>query len=314
MSLFPPSVEYAIYNVPRGKASKIFVVDFVNGSDSGPGTQWSAPLKTLEAAYAKTVDLRNDIILLISASTAYLSTAAIAWANNYTHLIGLSAPSLMEPRTIVKSPVALASTPFITWSGSGCVVKNISFWHESSNVASLVNFYLTGGRNYFESCQFAGGCGANGVTGARSLKIGGASGGNSFKNCMIGQDFVNSPNGVAALEFVLGANHNIFDDCVFNGATDGTTFAHVTVAAAAGLGKLNLFRRCLFTNTGAGVQASIFVLTDAATAGTLITVTGSWKYGATDWNHDNHGVVGDFDIAANHTGVNSGSTLIVTSS
>lgn len=313
MGLFPPSVEYALVDVPRSKDSKIFVVDAVNGSDSNPGTKWQAPLATVEAAYAKTTTLKNDVVLLVGNGTSNATTAALTWANSYTHLIGLSAPSLMEPRSRIKPPAALATTPFVTWSGSGCVVKNLSFWHETSNAAGLVNVYVTGGRNYFENCQFAGGIGANAVTGERSLKIGGANGGNTFKHCVIGNDTIMVPNGGAGVEFVLGAMHNIFDDCVFNVSTDGTTYAHVTAAAAAGVGRLNMFRRCLFINEGNGAMANVVLLGAALPVSSYIFMTDCWMYGAAKWDANNRGVVTNITIAANTTGVNTGNLLMITS-
>jgi hypothetical protein len=314
MSLFPRAAESALANVPRSKGSKVFVVDYVNGSDSNPGTKWDAPLKTIEAAYALTTDLKNDTILLVGNGTSNVAAAAITWSNSYTHLIGLSAPGLMEPRSRIKPTAALATTPFVTWSGSGCIVRNISFWHETSDAAGLVNVLVSGGRNYFESCQFAGAVGANAVTGARSLKISGANGGNTFKDCVIGNDTVAVPNGGAGLELVTGAMHNKFTDCIFNVSTDGTTYAHVTAAAAAGVGRLNVFRGCLFVNEGSGTMASVFVIGAALPASSYIYALDCWQIGATDWNHDNNGLITNITIAANTTGVNSGNKLIITSS
>lgn len=315
MSLFPPSVEYALVGVPRSKGSKIFVVDYVNGSDSNPGTKWDAPLKTVEAAYALTTALKNDVVLLVGNGTSNPATAAIVWANDYTHLIGLNSGG-PEPRSRIKCPAALATTPFVTWSADGCVVKNISFWHETSDAAGLVNVLVSGSRNTFEGCQFAGGVGANAVTGARSLKIGsaGEGSGNTFKSCIVGCDTISIPNGAAGVEFVSGAMHTTFEDCTFAISTDGTTYAHVTAAAAAGVGRLNVFKRCMFVNEGSGVQASAFVIGAALPVSSYIFALDCWMYGATDWNHDNNGLVTNITIAANTTGVNSGNKLIITSS
>ncbi len=313
MSLFPPSVEYALVDVPRSKGSKIFVVDYVNGSDSNPGTKWEAPLKTVEAAYALCTTLKNDVVLLVGNGTSNPATAAITWSKDFTHLIGLSAPSLMEPRSRIKCPAALATTPFITWSASGCVIKNISFWHETSDALGLVNVYVTGGRNFFQNCQFAGGVGANAVTGERSLKISGANGGNTFKHCVIGNDTIMVPDGGAGLEFVTGAMHNIFDDCVFNVSTNGTTYAHILAAAAAGVGRLNMFRRCLFVNEGNGAMANVVLLGAALPVSSYLFMLDCWMYGAAKWDANNRGVITNITIAANTTGVNTGNLMIITS-
>lgn len=314
MSLYPPSVEAALVGIPRSKGSQVFVVDYVNGSDSNPGTKWSAPLKTVEAAYAKTVDLRNDAVLLVGNGTSNTAAAAIVWANNYTHLIGLSAPLPDEQRSRIKCAAALATTPFVTWSGSGCVVKNISFWHETSNAAGLVNVLVSGGRNYFENVQFAGAIGANNATGARSLKVGGANAsGNMFKSCTIGNDTIQIVAGVIDLEFVTGAMHNTFEDCVFNHSAAATTNAHVTVAASTGVGRRNIFRRCLFVNETAVAQAEVFVIGQALDRAHYILMQDCWMYGVAKWDSNNRGVVTNITIAANTTGANTGNLMVITS-
>jgi len=313
MSLFPASVEYALVDVPRSKGSKIFVVDAVNGSDANPGTKWELPLATVEAAFAKCTDLKNDVVLLVGNGTSNATTAALAWNKSFTHLIGLSAPSLMEPRSRIKPPAALATTPFVTWSGSGCVVKNISFWHETSNALGLVNVLVTGGRNFFENCQFAGGIGANAVTGERSLKVGGANGGNTFRHCVIGNDTIMVPDGGAGLEFDAGAMHNLFEDCIFCVSTNGTTYAHVLVPAAADVGRLNLFKRCFFVNEGNGVQAEVFTIGAALPVSSYLFALDCWEYGATEWETTNNGLVTNVTIAANTTGVATGNIAKITS-
>lgn len=310
MGLFPPSVEYALVGVPRSKGSKIFVVDYVNGSDSNPGTKWSAPLKTVEAAEDKCTTLKNDVVLLVGNGTSNPATAAIAWDKDFTHLIGLNSGG-PEPRSRIKCPAALATTPFVTWSADGCIVRNVSFWHETSNAAGLVNVSVTGERNTFEGCQFAGGVGANAVTGARSLKVAGS--GNTFRDCIVGLDTIMSVNGMAGLEFDGGAMHTTFDDCLFITSTNGTTYAHVTVPAAADVGRLNLFRRCLFINEGNGAQAQAIIIVAQLPVSSYIYAIDCWMYGCPEWNLTNYGLVTNVTIAANTTGVATGNLMVITS-
>jgi hypothetical protein len=87
----------------------------------------------------------------------------------------------------------------------------------------------------------------------------------------------------------------------------------VTAAAAAGVGRFNLFRRCAFINEGNGVQAEVVNLGAALPVSSYIYMLDCWKYGATDWDNQNRGVITNVTIAANTTGVNSGNTLIITS-
>lgn len=310
MGLFPASVEYALVGVPRSKGSKIFVVDYVNGSDSNPGTKWEAPLKTVEAAYAKCTTLKNDVVLLVGNGTSNPATAAIVWAKDFCHLIGLNSGG-PEPRSRIKCPAALATTPFITWSGDGCVVRNISFWHETSDALGLVNVSVTGERNTFEGCQFAGGAGANAVTGGRSLKVAGS--GNTFKKCIIGLDTIAQPNGAAGLEFDGGAMHTTFEDCTFLVETPGTTYVHVAIPAAADVGRFNLFRRCIFVNEGDGVQAEVVNIGAVIANHQYLYFLDCWKYGVTDWDNQNRGVINNGEYATSVTGTNAANTLLITS-
>jgi hypothetical protein len=315
MGLFPKSLSryFALAGIPLSKGSKVFIVDAVNGSDSNTGLTFEDPLLTVAAALALTTTLHNDVVLLVGNGTSY-AEAAIDWHHDFTHLIGLNSGG-PEPRSRIKCTAALATTPFFTVSGDGCIIKNISFWHETTNAAGLVNVLVSGSRNTFEGCQFAGGVGANAATGARSLKIGaaGEGSGNTFRNCWIGCDTITAVDGMAGVEFVSGAMHTLFEDCIFAVSTNGTTYAHVTAAAAAGVGRLNVFRRCTFINEGNGVQASVFVIGAALPVSSYIVALDCWQYGATDWNHDNNGLLTNVTIAANTTGVNSGNLLIKTS-
>lgn len=310
MSLFPPSVEYALVGVPRSKGSKIFVVDYVNGSDSNPGTKWEAPLKTIEAAYALCTTLKNDVVLLVGNGTSNVAAAAIVWEKDFTHLIGLNSGG-PEPRSRVKPTAALATTPFVTWSADGCVVRNISFWHETSDALGLVNVSVTGERNTFEGCQFAGGVGANAVTGGRSLKVAGS--GNTFKDCIVGIDTVAQPNGAAGVEFDAGAMHTTFDNCTFLVETPGTTYVHVAIPAAADVGRFNVFKKCIFINEGDGVQAEVVNIGEVIANHQYIYMLDCWKYGVTDWDNQNRGVINNGEYATSVTGTNAANTLLITS-
>jgi hypothetical protein len=315
MALYPPSVEAALTGVPRSKGSKVFVVDYVNGSDSNSGLKWESPLKTVEAAYALCTTLKNDVVLLVGNGTSNVAAAAITWAKDYTHLIGLCAPS-PEPRSRIKNAAALATTPFITWSASGCIVKNISFWHESTNAAALVNVLVSGGRNYFEGCQFAGGVGTNNASGARSLQVGGANAsGNVFKHCYIGQDTIQMVSGNMDLEFVTGAMHTLFEDCIFQHTAGAAANSFVTASAAASVGRLNVFRNCLFWNESATTvtMTEVFTLGAALAEANRVCLIDCYKYGATKWDSNNYGLINNGIYATAMTGTNAANNLLITS-
>ena len=258
MGLYPRNLnEYAAQmGIPRSVGSKAFLVDYVNGSDSNTGTNWRWPLKTIEYAYSLCTTLKNDVIFLVANGTSNVAAAALVWAKDFTHLVGLGPAIPDEQRSRIKCGAALATTPFVTWSGDGCIVKNISFWHETSDALGLVAVSVTGGRNLFESVQFAGAIGTNNATGACSLKLSGTScSGNYFKNCTIGNDTVQLVTGVDDLELAGAPAHNTFDDCIFAHSAGAAANAHIRAAAAADVGRRNIFRRCLFLNEYATTHA-----------------------------------------------------------
>jgi hypothetical protein len=318
MPLYPKNIESVLVGIPRTKGSKIYIVDSVNGSDSNTGLNWEMPFLTLDYAYSKCTTGHNDCIILIANGTAYTTTAALAWAKDRVHVVGLSpigtaGPGLMEPQVRITCPAALATTPFVTLGGSGCIFRNLQFWHNTTNAAGLVCVYVTGGYNHFENCQFAGGIGTNLITGAISLQIGGAVGGNAFKGCIIGSDAVIYVDGMIGLKFLTAAQHNIFDDCIFLCNTAGTTYVHAKVTALGDVGPLNIFRRCLFLNYGAGAMAQAILTVTGMTPPKDLILTNCWLYGATVWQVTNFGLLTDVTIATQNTGVATGNILKITS-
>lgn len=185
MGLYPKNLnEYvASMGIPRGPKSRVFLYDPVNGSDSNTGTNWKSPLKTLEAAEDLCTANRHDVVLALAGATACNPTAPIVWDKSYTHLIGVGSylPGLGN-RSRVVLQAAIAATPVITFSGDGCIVKNMQFNQEKATGASGVAI-VTGQRNLFENVFFMT---PTSVTAASySLKMSG--GENYFKNCTIGQ-------------------------------------------------------------------------------------------------------------------------------
>jgi hypothetical protein len=301
--------------IPFGPASKAFYVDPLNGSNDFDGMTPATAKSTVQAAFDLCTTLHNDVVFMLAAGTSATSAAAITWSKDFTHLIGINSGG-PEPRSRVKCGAALATTPFITWSGDGCVVMNVSFWHETSDAAGLVNVSVTGDRNTFVGCQFAGGLGSgNAVTGARSLQVGGS--GNTFKRCVIGCDTITAVNGQAGAELIAGTNsacmHATFEDCDFVVSTNGTTYAHIISAAAAGVGRFNKIVRCIFVNEGSGAQAQAITIAAQLPVSSYIYLIDSWMYGCPEWNLTNYGLVMNSTIAANTTGVATGNLMVITS-
>ena len=200
----------------------IYYVDGVNGNDSYGGTRPDNAFATLSKALAATTNYHHDVIVIVPTSIgtgepyAITETAAIAWNKSLTHLIGDVSPSMLSQRVKVYTATA-ALSPFVTISGQGCIFKNVMFY--SAATTNYINVRVSGNRNYFENCHFAGLMNATAAANATgsSLELYGAQE-NVFVNCTVGADTVTRTANNANLRFALGSDtvaRNIFAGCVF---------------------------------------------------------------------------------------------------
>lgn len=235
--------------VPRGPKSVHYIVDPANGSDNNVGTNWLAPLATLAAAEDKCVANQHDVVFYVSGSSGMNLSAALAWDKNYTHLIGLCAPTMVGQRSrIFQLSTLTGASPLITISASGCIFKNLYIFQGVDDNTSLINVSVTGQRNYFENVHFAGGGHtAQAIDGGASLYLNGGDE-NYFKNCVIGVDTVAAATGMMGILFDDSAARNIFDDCLVTIYAGNAGAGFVEVVDNAGLDRYNLFRKCTFIN------------------------------------------------------------------
>ncbi len=238
--------------IPFGKNSKVYFVDPANGSDGNDGLTPKTALAGLLAAYNKCVANQNDTVVYIGGSSSLTLSAAWTWAKNYTHLIGVCAPTLTAQRArIFQLATLTGASPLITISASGCIFKNLYIFQGVDDATSLINVSVTGGRNYFENVHFAGGGHATqAVDGGASLKLDGAEE-NTFVNCTIGVDTIDAGTGMAGILFDGEAHRNVFRDCVvrIRAGNAGAIFAEV--ADATGIDRDTIFDNCIFLNNSA---------------------------------------------------------------
>jgi len=257
MGLFPRNLNdfVAQMGIPRGPLSKAYLVDTENGSDSNPGTNWSAPLLTLEAAEDLCVADRHDTVLFLARATAENPAASIAWDKDYTHLIGVGSELPGQgQRCRVVMAAATAVTPTITFSGDGCIVKNMQFNQEKASGAASGVAIVTGERNYFENVFFM--CPTSLTAASYSLKVGG--GENCFKDCTIGQHTLARTGATYGLWLYVGnddCHRNKFIHCEFLSWSSAITHALVYVDVDIDVEVYTAqFDNCLFDNivSGAG--------------------------------------------------------------
>lgn len=248
--------------IPRGPLSKVYFVDPANGSDSNTGNSFLAPLASIAAAYALCVANQHDVVIYLAGSGSVTLSAALTWSKNYTHLIGLCAPTRAAQRSrIFQLSTLTGASPLITVSATGCIFKDLYIFQGVADATSLINVKVTGGRNYFENVHFAGGGHATqAIDGGASLMLDAAEE-NTFVNCTIGVDTIDAATGMVALLFDTEAHRNLFENCIFRMRAGNSGAAFVEVADATGIDRDNTFKNCMFINNStANDMASAFLI------------------------------------------------------
>lgn len=297
MGLYPKEIlEYlAVSGIPRGLNSNIYVVDPANGSDSNVGDRWTKPLATLTAAYAKCTANQHDVVIYVASSSGTNLSAQLAWAKNYTHLIGFCAPSHVAQRArIFQLSTATGLSPLVNVTATGCIFKNLYAFQGVDDATSLINWQVTGGRNYFENVHFAGGGHATqAVNGGASLSLNGAEE-NRFVHCTIGVDTIEAATGMMGILFDGAASRNVFERCHISMLAGHTGAGWVEVIDSTGIDRYTIFDNCLFTNTNKAnyEMASGFVIPAiAANRPARIFLKDCMGYGATTWDANDRGVL-----------------------
>jgi len=266
----------ALSGVPVGPKAHYYFVDPVNGSDTNDGTSVAKPKKTLAAAEDLCVANQHDTVFFIAGADASAETAAIVWDKAYTHLIGIGCqlPGVGQRCRAVWS-AAVAATTCITFSGNGCIVKNMQFNNEKASGACGVAI-VSGARCYFENVFFM--CPTSVTAASYSLKLSG--GECAFVRCTIGQHTLVRSAATHGLWIVAGGNEdacrNKFINCEFLSWSSTTGHALVTIETDITYEAWTLqFEDCLFANIVSGAGTLAVAIVDGATdAGHRVYIRG----------------------------------------
>jgi len=306
MSLFPKEIkEYiALQGIPRGLNSNIYVVDPANGSDSNPGDRWNKPLASIEAAEALCTANQHDVVLYLAGSSGNNLAAALTWDKNYTHLLGMCAPTRIAQRSrIFQTATLTGASPLLNITATGCMFKNFYIFQGVDDATSLINVQVTGGRNYFENVHFAGGGHATqAVDGGASLKLNAAEE-NTFVNCTIGVDTIDAATGMMGILFDGEAHRNIFERCTVRMRAGNAGAGFVEVIDATGIDRDNTFIECLFLNNSGTAMTSGFVIPAGMGAPRKIFLKDCMIYGASKLDANDRGVLfGNMDAVTGADG------------
>jgi hypothetical protein len=222
-----------------------------SGNDGNDGKSPNSAFKTLVHAQLMATANQNDVVYMCaesntaSATTDYQS-AALDWAKDGVHLIGIGAGPMIGQRSrIAELSTVKTIEDLFTVSADNCLIANIEVFQgvASSTATAARAVVVSGMRNRFVNCQMSGNGDTGGSTddaGARSLAVTGAE--NLFQHCYIGLDTV--IRATQTTEVSIGAvARTIFEDCMFNSYTSLSTFKAVTMTS---IDRFVFFRNCVF--------------------------------------------------------------------
>ena len=244
-----------------------YYLDPTNGSDGNSGLSRDDAFATLPTAYAAIPANENNVLVYIAGTSSITLSSAFTWAKSYTHFVGECAPSRVGQRARIFQLSTLAgASPLFTVSGTSCIFKNIYTFQGVDDATSLINWSVTGERNYFENMHFAGGGHATqAINGGASLKVTGSE--NLFVNCTIGVDTIAAATGMVGILFDGQASRNTFEGCDVTMYAGNTGAAFVEVADETGIDRYTSFRKgCLFFNSNSDnfLMASGFLIPEFA--------------------------------------------------
>lgn len=283
------------YGLPVSINQKIFFVDPANGSDSNDGLSPETALATVTAAYALCTANQHDIVFYIAGSSGLNLSATLTWAKNYTHLIGMAAPSGIASRArFFQLSTATGLSPLINITASGCIFANWYVFQGVDDATSLINVQVTGNRNYFQDVHFAGGGhDTMAIDNCASLFVNGGHE-NRFVRCTLGVDTIALATGGNVLRFDGSASRNEFIDCKLSTLIDNEGARLVELVDGTAVDRITWFRNCLFISNSvnkATTMASAFEIPAHTTTATIYLDRQCSGMGFTDWEDDDRGIL-----------------------
>lgn len=282
---------------------RAYFVDPENGADGNTGDA-DSPLLSLTntdgtGAYDRCVSGRGDVVFLRGGPTSSGTTghtvrlsSTLTWSKNNTHLVGLTAPTMVGQRARITGPSSGGTfSPVMTVSGNGCMFHNFMIFDDYTVDPVAMN--VTGQRNHFYNLQLGGMGAATGGddAAAASLKINGGSE-NTFERCYIGLDTVARSTTNAEIELVGAATRNIFLGCFISSYADNAGHLWVKIDGSADIDRFVWFKDCFFYNA---IESAATAMTAGMnvhnTCGGMVILQNCGMIGATDWAAADNGNV-----------------------
>jgi hypothetical protein len=283
---------------------KIFYLDPTHGADSNDGLSPDTAVKSLSIGYGKLRDGYNDTLIYLAGTGSITLSAGFTWSKSYAHFVGACAPVGAGKRCRIFQLSTATAVTLFTISGQGCIFRNIYWFQGVNDATSLINVKVTGKRNYFENCHFAGiGNATQSAAGAASLNLSGAEE-CKFVNCQIGLDTVTRDADATEILIDTVATRNEFVDCLIYGYISATGYCLVTISGATGFDRYLIFKNCIFMTDSVSrgiTMASAFSIPAGMDQGKIILkdclLLTDGSTGAGDWDSNNRATLWNSAVA-----------------
>ena len=223
------------------------------GNDGNSGTGIDSPLASCAQALTLATAGGNDVVYLVSSSNTGVNTSdslstTLLWNKDLTHLVGVNAGNCISQRSRVAALSTATGTslaPLATFSANGCLVQGIQFISELASADAVGGVLVSGMRNHFVNCHFAGGATTTqDVAGQFSLKVTGSE--NLFDDCTIGLDTISRATATYEMYMSGAAARNVFRNCRIITYAGHNTMTWLTTATT--IDRFALFENCTFIN------------------------------------------------------------------
>ena len=282
-----------------------------SGSDGKDGKKPSNAVLTLARAHLVMPADKNAVVYLVSESNSAGSTtiriteATQTWSKDGTHIVGVASGGMFGSRARISGTANAANvTPLMDWTANNGSMKKIHLFYGEADAGDLGAFKVSGERNYFYNCHFAGiGHADQDATDAYSLSLTGDE--NMFERCVIGLDTIGRGTAEnSEIQLVTGqtATRNVFKDCIILTNADAAGHQFIKSTGDLSLDRFLMFDNCNFINSG--VNAGGATMTEAfdlsTTMGGTIILKDCGLFGCSEWDAGDGGdiqVVGASGIA-----------------
>lgn len=277
-------------------------VYYLNPAEAGNGVGTiNSPFNSLVSAYNRCVDGNNDVVVLVgdgsTAATARLSEQLV-WAKDATHLIGITAPSMVAQRARISTASGATANiaNLISVTAQGCIFSNFSLFQGVGQAATAEKLWQEAGqRNYYYNVAFGGMGSANGAGQAASYSLGLYGGSeNLFEHCFYGTDTQNRSAANTNVQLRKNASseastRNIFRDCYFAMRATATTPTFIDANESGSIDRFAWFENCKFNNFGSSAVAAVVAF--HASQGGYVVMDNCTAVGCTDWTASDTSVV-----------------------